>query len=333
MAALRGAAAKCAKVAVKKQLAASAGSDAWRTAQRVTKLVHLIDALPYVFRAYYSLPGSIRDPQGRQSNAVVGFANFVMKYITDEKPTHIALCFDGSVTSCFRNDMYPAYKSNRPSPPSELMAQIGRCREFAEALGIACFDVKAYEADDLIGTIGTSLSSDGHKCVVVTNDKDLCQLVGPMISVYDFAKGKRYDEAGVVHRMGVKPSQVVDLLGLMGDAVDCIPGVKGIGSKTASCLLKSFANLESLYANLDAVESLPIRGATGIRKKLASQKEMAFLSRKLATLVCKVPLRTGGLRGLQRRRLAKGPLTALHRLLDRFGLARLHDRVDAMFGA
>lgn len=289
--------------------------------------VHLIDALPYVFRAYFSLPSSIRDPSGRESNAVVGFANFLVNYIRDERPTHMALCFDKSLTTSFRNKLYPAYKSNRELPPLELKGQINRCRKFAEALGVKCFDDKTYEADDIICALSTSLTAQGHRCVIVTSDKDLYQLVGSQASVYDFAKGQRYDAAAVYKKMGVHPCQIVDLLGLMGDAVDCIPGVKGVGAKTAVFLLSRYDDLDDIYRNLSQVDNLPIRGAIGIRERLEVGKDMAYLSRRLATLAKKVPMKSRSLGRLKRKPF---PRVRLHSLLDKFGLSRMHDRVDAL---
>jgi len=267
------------------------------------------------------------DASGRQANAVVGFANFIVNYIRDEKPTHIALCFDRSLTSSFRNRMFPAYKSNRELPPAELKGQIERCRKLAETLGVACFDDKLYEADDLIATLAEVATAAGQKCIVVSSDKDLCQLVRPRVSMYDFAKGERYDEAGVRKKLGVHPWQVPDLLGLMGDAVDCIPGVRGIGGKTAVSLLKRFKDIDDIYANLARVEKLPIRGAIGIRDRLAAEKDKALLSRRLATLARKIPIKNGNVKGLRRQPVVK---TRIHGLLNRIGLTRFHDRVDAL---
>jgi 5'-3' exonuclease len=285
------------------------------------KVVHLIDAC-----AYYALPGSIQDPSGRQSNALVGFANFLVGYIETEEVSHLALCFDSRLNSSYRNEIYPDYKSNRPSPPDEFKEQVKRCRKFAEALGVACFDDKKYEADDIIATLGTKLLAGGHRCTVITSDKDLLQLVEPGLSVYDFGKDLRYDESGVKKKMGVRPDQVVDLQGLTGDAVDCIPGVSGIGPKTAEALLKKFGDLDTLYSSLDKVGSMKgLRGATGIQSKLAAGKDQAYLSKKLATLERKVPVKGGSLTGLQRKR----PAAKIHKLLDDLGLKRLHDRVAA----
>lgn len=293
--------------------------------------VHLIDALPYVFRAYHALPSAIKDPAGRQSNALVGFASFLLKYIDAESPTHLALCWDVSLTSSFRNELYPQYKAQRPLARPELKSQIQRCRKLAEALGIPCFSDTRYEADDLLATLSTSLTAAGHTCVVVTSDKDMCQLVNSRVTCYDFAKDVRYNAAGVLSKMGVRPAQVPDFLGLAGDAVDNIPGVKGVGAKTAIALLAQFSSLESLYADLKKVASLRMRGAEALAQRLASGRDSAFLSRTLARLECKVKLRGSSLSGLK---LAWPPPKARRRklmpLLARFGLLRVRKRIAAL---
>eukprot|EP00931_Biecheleriopsis_adriatica_P091031 TRINITY_DN64941_c0_g1_i1.p1 TRINITY_DN64941_c0_g1~~TRINITY_DN64941_c0_g1_i1.p1 ORF type:complete len:329 (+),score=43.89 TRINITY_DN64941_c0_g1_i1:36-989(+) len=297
-----------------------------RVLRRQKKLrVHLIDALPYVFRAYYALPSSIRDPRGKQCNAVVGFANFLYRYIADEKPTHVAVCFDRSLTSSFRNKLYPDYKSNRGLPDTQLKAQIECCQKLAKGMGLACFADKSYEADDLIGSFAQPLAKLGHTCVVVSCDKDLCQLVGPRVTMYDYAKGERLDKVAVRKKMGVDPEQIPDYLGLAGDPVDSIPGVRGLGQKTAIALLGKFRSLEAVYDNLDKVARMSLRGAQGIADKLAEQKEAAFLSRKLATVVCHLPRPSGGLGALKRCKP-----TASQRWLANVGLSRMHDRLQAL---
>ncbi|HEX2254897.1 MAG TPA: 5'-3' exonuclease H3TH domain-containing protein [Thermoanaerobaculia bacterium] len=247
--------------------------------------VHLIDASPYAFRAFFSLPDSIRSPGGAPVNAVYGFASFLIKLIADEAPTHLALAFDESLTSSFRNEIYPAYKQQRALPPAELEAQLGACREVGEALGIACYSDERLEADDILATLAVQLAAAGHEVVVVSNDKDLAQLVGPRVTFYDFAKGDRLGPAEVHERWGVEPRQVPDLLGLQGDAVDNIPGVPGVGKKTAQALLERYRDLDHLYEHLDQVPSLALRGAASLARKLAEHRDQAFLSRQLATAV------------------------------------------------
>lgn len=250
--------------------------------------VHLMDAMPCILRAYYAFPESYLDREGHSCNAVVGFTNFLTNYFQRRKPTHMALCFDRG-ESTFRKESYRAYKSNRKLIPKELKQQIQRCRWFAEeGIGVPCYDIPGYEADDLIATLSKTMTECGHKCTVITNDKDLCQLVGKKVSIYDFVKREEIDESAVRKKLGVEPCQFVDLIGLMGDAVDRIPGVKGIGPKTAVPLLTHFKDLEELYDNLDRVDKLPIRGARGVQKRLDDGRDMAFRCRELARLERKV---------------------------------------------
>lgn len=287
------------------------------------RTVHLIDALPYVFRAYFSLPSSIRDASGAPANAVRGFADFLLRYLSEEDPTHAAVCFDDSLTTSFRNDLYPPYKSSRELPPPELEAQLNACQALARALGLAVLSDDRYEADDLIATLCDRARRRGHGAVVVTNDKDLGQLVDERVVLYDFAKGERHDEAGVARKLGVRPAQVPDFLGLAGDAVDDIPGVRGVGAKTAAALLEAFDDLEALYADLEGVASLPIRGAGTLGAKLEAGREDAFLSRELATVARDAPAEAT-LRELAWRGASKADLPPL---LERLALERFADRV------
>lgn len=285
--------------------------------------VHLVDASPYVFRAYFSLPSSIRDAAGRPANAVRGFGDFLLRLIESEQPTHLAVAFDGSLTSSFRNELYPAYKAQRELPPAELEAQLDACQELAGALGMHCAIDARYEADDLIATWTAALERKGHRAVVVSSDKDLAQLVSDSVTLFDFARDERYGPLEVKARFGVRPAQIRELLGLAGDAVDNIPGVKGVGQKTAAALLEAFDDLDALYANLDAVAALTIRGARTLAAKLEAGRELAFLSRELATVSVQAPakadLRAFAYRGAVRE--------LVDPLLERLAFPRLRDRI------
>ncbi len=250
---------------------------------------YLVDASPYIFRAYFSLPDSITDPRGRPVHAVYGFASFLVKLVEDEAPTHLALAFDRSLTSSFRNEMHAAYKATRELPPPELEAQLDDCYELAQAFGAATFIDDRYEADDLIAALVARLVPAGHGAVVVTSDKDLAQLVGDRVSLLDFARGERYGPAEVEAKFGVRPEQIPDFLGLAGDSVDNIPGVAGVGKKSAAALLLALSDLEGIYAHLDQVPDLPIRGARSLAAKLEQGREAAFLSKRLATLASEAP--------------------------------------------
>jgi 5'-3' exonuclease len=274
--------------------------------------IHLIDASPYVFRAYFSLPASMVDSEGRPSNAVHGYAGFLLRYLETEHPTHVAVAFDESLTSSFRNELYREYKAQRELPPADLEAQFDDCRALTEAMGMATFADERYEADDFIATLAHRFGGGGNRFVVVSPDKDLAQLVSESVTLHDFAKELRYGPEEIRAKFGVMPSQIADLLGLMGDAVDNIPGVKGIGPKTAVALLEAFGSLDSLLAGLDRVPALQIRGAKGVAEKLAASRAIAMLSRQLATVSTEAPAEVGldalALRGPDPEKL--GPLLA-----------------------
>lgn len=251
---------------------------------------YLIDASPYIFRAYFSLPATIQTTDGHQVNAVYGFTEFLIQVLMKAQPTHLAVAFDGSLTTSFRNEIYPEYKAQRALPPAELEAQLDWCFQVTKAMGMAAFIDERYEADDIIGTLATQVAAAGQRAVVVSSDKDLAQLVNEHITYWDFARDRRYDAAAVREKFGVRPQQIPDLLALMGDAVDNIPGVKGVGRKTAAALLNHFAHLEDLYENIEALAQLPLRAGAALKATLQAQKEQALLSKKLAAIVSDAPV-------------------------------------------
>jgi 5'-3' exonuclease len=281
------------------------------------RTVYLVDASPYVFRAFFSLPSSMVSPDGQPVAAVYGFASFLVKLVDEEQPSHLGVAFDESLTTSFRNEIYPQYKAQRELPPPELEAQLAACKEMAEALGAAVYCDDRYEADDLIGTLAAQLTAggDGVRVTVVTSDKDLAQLVGDSVSLYDFARGERYDTAGVREKLGVAPQQVAELLALAGDPVDNIPGVAGIGRKTAVVLLEHFPTVEAIYQRLDEVEELPIRGARSVRRKLEDGRRQAEISRRLALIARDAPVKAQ----LAELELAGADSRRLDPLLQRLG--------------
>ncbi len=252
--------------------------------------VYLIDASIYIFRAWFSVPDSLRGAQGQPINAIYGFMRFLAEFAERSRATHVAIAFDESLTTSFRNDIYPQYKMNRELPPAELKVQFEWCRKLAQAAGFYCIGSSRYEADDLIATLSQHMRGHGFRTAVVSGDKDLTQLLQARDFWWDFARDQRLDSAGVMLKFGVPPSAIQDYLGLCGDAVDNIPGVPGIGPKTAVGLLDKYTNIETVYANLDAVAQLPIRGAKTLRTKLAPHYEQALMSKELATLCYTVPL-------------------------------------------
>ncbi len=284
----------------------------------------LVDASPYIFRAYFSLPSSMRSPAGEPVAAVYGFAGFLCRLIADEAPSHLALAFDESLNTSFRNELYPAYKAQRDLPPPELEAQLAACQELAQAMGAATFVDSRYEADDLLATLVDALSPEAGEMVIVSSDKDLAQLVSPEVVLYDFAAGARLGPAEVEAKFGVRPEQVPDLLGLAGDSVDNIPGVAGIGAKTAAALLRHFGSLDALYARLQEVATLAgLRGARSVAAKLAAGRERALLSRELATVSRQAPARPA-LADLAYRGAEAGRIAAL---FDRLGFGKLRERI------
>lgn len=294
-------------------------------------IVHLVDASPYIFRAHFSLPGSIKTPEGRPIAASYGFASFLLKLVQDEKPTHLGVAFDRHLNSSFRNDYFPAYKSQRDAPPPEIEDQIDTCKEIADALGAATFIDERYEADDLIGTICHKLTQAGHGAVLVTSDKDMAQLVDDNVSFLDFAKETRYNPATIKEKFGVRPDQITDYLGLAGDTVDNIPGVKGIGPKSAADLLAYFGHLEDIYERLDELPWLAssIRGAKSLHAKLLAAKDTALLSKLLATVAPNVPGVSASLKSLEYHGADPKKVDAL---FDRLGFKGIRERVEYKAG-
>lgn len=287
------------------------------------RTVHLIDASPYVFRALYSLPESLVDTVGRPVGAVLGFTNFLIRYLAEEQPTHVGLAFDECLTTSFRNEVYPDYKSNREEAPEGLDEQFELCQAMAAAMGLATYVDGRYEADDLIATLCRQLVRRGHHVIVVSCDKDLTQLVDPRVCFFDYARERRMDERDVYGRFGVWPRQIPDFLGLAGDAVDSIPGVRGVGPKTAVALLDAFGDIDTLYASLDEVSALPVRGASTLGAKLSAQRDMAFLSRDLATVAIDAPVKAS----LRELAVAGADADRLDPLLEELGFANVRRRI------
>jgi DNA polymerase-1 len=253
--------------------------------------LQLIDASIYIFRAYFSLPESMVDADGRPNNAVYGFADFLGRFLRESRATHVAVAFDESLTTSFRNEIYPPYKANRELPPEELAAQLAACRELADALGLATFASDRYEADDLIGTLAARLRPRGFQMNYVTGDKDLAQLLQGGDRLWDYARGERLNGKGIRERLGVSPRQVVDWLALAGDAVDNVPGVPGIGRKTAGLLLDEFRDLDRLYQRLHRLPDSGLRGAKRLQNLLDEHREQAYLSRELVRIATDAPIR------------------------------------------
>jgi len=253
--------------------------------------LYLVDASLYVFRAWHSMPADgFRDADGWPTNAVHGFARFLLDLLERERPAHIAIAFDEALDSCFRNALYPAYKANRDPAPVELKRQFAYCKALCQALGLPVLAHREYEADDLIGSALAAVRGDGYRGVIVSADKDLSQLLQGGDEQWDYARGHRWGAAGVKARHGVHAHQVADYLALCGDAVDNIPGVPGVGSKTAAVLLGYFGSLDALLERIDEVAFLRLRGAATVAARLREHREQALLWRRLSTIACDAPL-------------------------------------------
>jgi 5'-3' exonuclease len=252
--------------------------------------LYLVDASIYVFRAWHSMPDEFHDRDGHPVNAVHGFTRFLLELLEREDPRYLALAFDQSLESSFRNEWYPAYKANRDPAPPELLHQFAQCQAVARALGATVLSDPRYEADDLIGSLLHRQRACGYRGVIVSADKDLAQLLQDRDEQWDFARQQRWDAAGVKQRYGIHAHQVADYLGLTGDAVDNIPGVPGIGAKTAAALLEHFDSLDALLERVAEVPFLRVRGAAAHAKRLIEHREQALLSRRLATIALDAPL-------------------------------------------
>ncbi|WP_299880879.1 DNA polymerase I [uncultured Sulfitobacter sp.] len=249
--------------------------------------LHLIDGSAFIFRAYHALPPLTRKSDGLPIGAVSGFCNMLQRYVQDnagpDAPTHVAVIFDkGSHT--FRNDMYDQYKANREAMPEDLRPQIPLTRTATHAFNIACEEKEGFEADDIIATLAVQARAAGGRCTIISSDKDLMQLVGDGVEMFDAMKNNRIDREGVLEKFGVYPERVVDVQALAGDSVDNVPGAPGIGIKTAALLINEYGDLESLLARAEEIKQ-PKR-----RQTLIDHAEQIRLSRRLVLLDENTPL-------------------------------------------
>ncbi|MFK7763627.1 MAG: DNA polymerase I [Roseobacter sp.] len=249
--------------------------------------LHLIDGSAFIFRAYHALPPLTRKSDGLPIGAVSGFCNMLQRYVEtntgDDAPTHVAVIFDkGSHT--FRNDMYDQYKANRDAMPEDLRPQIPLTRRATEAFNIACEEKEGFEADDIIATLAVQARAAGGRCTIISSDKDLMQLVGGGVEMFDAMKNKRIDRDGVFEKFGVFPERVVDVQALAGDSVDNVPGAPGIGIKTAALLINEYGDLDALLQRAGEIKQ-PKRKQT-----LIDHADQIRLSRRLVLLDENTPL-------------------------------------------
>jgi DNA polymerase-1 len=255
-------------------------------------VVYHIDASYFIFRAYHSMPPDMTDADGNATHALYGFARFISDLLEQVRPERIGVAFDISLRTetSYRNGIYPAYKANRQAPPVDLERQFELCREFCRHLGLAEFASSEYEADDIIGTLAARARAAGLRNVLVTRDKDLSQLIRDGDVFWDYSANTRYEYHHIGPRFGAIPELIADFLALTGDSVDNIPGVPGIGRKTATELFAIFGSLDDLYANLERVAAMKLRGAVAVAARLLAHKEAAYLARRLTGIVCDLPI-------------------------------------------
>ncbi|MEO0442188.1 MAG: 5'-3' exonuclease H3TH domain-containing protein [Pseudomonadota bacterium] len=246
----------------------------------------LLDASIYIFQYYFSMPDNwFSQQQGWPTAAVYGYTTFLTKLLEQQLPQKIAACFDESLGSCFRNTIYPEYKSSRARPDKALAFQLTACRQVTQLMGVPTFASANYEADDLLGSLYKRLIRTKNPIAVLTRDKDLSQLIArEQDFLWDYAADKKYYRDDIIAKYGILPQQFSDYLALVGDVSDDIPGVPGIGSKTAQVLLAEMGDLDGLWQRLDNVAMLPIRGARSLAEKLLHYKQQILMAKQLATI-------------------------------------------------
>ncbi len=286
--------------------------------------LYLIDGSSYIFRAFFAALPPLTNAAGVPTQAVYGFTTMTLRFLKDYDPEHLVVLLDAG-RETFRNQISGDYKGNRPDAPPDLIPQFPYIRKVLKAMNIPVLEREGFEADDLIATLAKKFAARDLEVVIVTGDKDLMQLVHDEVRLLDTMKARWIGIDQVKEKFGVDPGEVVEVMALMGDPVDNIHGVKGIGEKTAIALIKYFHSLENLYKHLDEVENTGIKGAARIRKALVEGKESAFLSRELATVRTDVPLDVE-LEGLRRQQPSYDTLRELYAEL---GFTQLIKTMDA----
>lgn len=248
----------------------------------------LVDGSSYLYRAFHAFP-PLTNREGEPTGAMYGVVNMLKSLISQVEPSHIAVVFDAKGKT-FRDELFEQYKSHRPPMPDELRSQIQPLHAIIKALGIPLISVEGVEADDVIGTLAVQAAKEGKHVLISTGDKDMAQLVNDHIMLINTMNNTLLDREGVIEKYGIPPELVIDWLALQGDSSDNIPGVKGVGEKTALALLQGIGSIKTIYENLDKVAELSFRGAKTFAPKLLAEKEMADLSYLLATIKTDVEL-------------------------------------------
>lgn len=308
----------------------------------------LIDASIYIFQYYFALPDHwFSEKESWPTAAVYGYTNFLIRLLKEQKPESVAVCFDESLGSCFRNKVYAPYKSSRALPDEALAFQLEACKKVTALLGLNTFASKTHEADDLLGSLYQSLRHSKSPIAVLTRDKDLGQIIlREQDFLWDYSavsaaknkkssddihsnteKGIKYYPSDIVQKFGVRPQQLSDYLALVGDVSDDIPGVAGVGKTTAKHLLNYFDNIEAMLANIDSINALPIRGSKSLAGKIAAHKEQISMAKKLATIVMTLPLITT----VDELRLKEASLIEYQAFCKEMGFPRLSNSIGFLF--
>lgn len=275
------------------------------------KKVLLIDGTSLVYRAYFAfIKNPLRNSRGENTSAAFAFTNSLLKLLREIEPDYVALVFDSKAPT-FRHEKFKEYKATRPRMPDDLSAQLGWVREIGEGLGFPIVEVPGFEADDVLAKLALEAKEKGYEVIVVTSDKDLLQLVDDSIKILDTRPKEEtlYTRERVIEKMGVPPERIVDFIALMGDAIDNIPGVPGIGPKTARELISEFGTIENIYRNLSKIKR------TSLRKTLEKYRESAFLSKELAKLNLDVPIHFD-LEQMRRKEMLRSKLYKIFKRLE-----------------
>ncbi|MFC3153997.1 DNA polymerase I [Gilvimarinus japonicus] len=287
------------------------------------KPVVLVDGSSYLYRAYHALP-PLNNSRGQPTGAVKGVISMLRRLLKDYPDSPVAVVFDAKGKT-FRDELFAEYKAQRPPMPDDMRPQIEPIHNIVKAMGLPLLVEEGVEADDVIGTLALQAKDDGRPVVISTGDKDMAQLVNHKVTLVNTMTGSALDEDGVKEKYGFGPELMIDFLALMGDKVDNIPGVPGVGEKTAKALLQGIGGLDALYANLEAIRELDFRGAKKMPEKLAENRDQAYLSYQLATIKVDVPLHVA----VNDIELGKPDKSALKALFEEMEFKTWIDELDA----
>ncbi|MGH1486102.1 MAG: 5'-3' exonuclease [Cellvibrionaceae bacterium] len=252
----------------------------------------LIDSSIYIFQYYFSLPDNwYSENESWPTAAVYGYTTFLVRLLLEQQPQRVAACFDESLETCFRNEIYADYKCSRALPDEGLAFQLNACRTVTDLMGIQTYGSDRYEADDLLGSLYRKLVRTKAPIAILTRDKDLGQLIAREHDyLWDYAAEKKHFQEDIYKKFGVRADQMIDYLALVGDTSDDIPGVPGIGPKTAQALLGNYGSLSILFENIESLSSLPLRGAKTLSPKLREHREQIEIAQQLAKIIVTIPL-------------------------------------------